>query len=242
MKKIVLLLVSVFALGMICSCESVKKEDKGMSHEEFLAAALDSEVVINTYIQGRQSWWENNGVGNASFYTQNDEGGYFLYNLPCSKADYDEKLVVGAHILVKGTKSEWAGEVEITDATFEVLSGSKMFGTVDVTKYLGTDQMADYMNKRVSMSGLEVVAADASGAAFLYRYNGSGSRGDDLYFNVSDGKNTYTFTVESYLCGADTEVYQAVEALKVGDEISLEGFLYWYEGPQPHVTKIAVAK
>ena len=69
---------------------------------------------------------------------------------------------------------------------------------------------------------------------------GSGSEGDDLYFNVSKDGNTYTFTVESYLCGADTDVYKAVKNLKVGDTVDLEGFLYWYEGVNPHITSVTV--
>ena len=38
--------------------------------------------------------------------------------------------------------------------------------------------------------------------------------------------------------GADSEVYKAIEALNVGDVIDVEGFLYWYEGAQPHVTSV----
>ena len=48
--------------------------------------------------------------------------------------------------------------------------------------------------------------------------------------------------MESYLCGAGTEVYEAVKALNVGDVIDIEGFLYWYEGAQPHVTSVTVAE
>ena len=53
---------------------------------------------------------------------------------------------------------------------------------------------------------------------------------------------TYTFTVESYLCGQDTDVYKAVEALNVGDVVDLEGFLYWYEGANPHITAVTPAE
>ena len=53
---------------------------------------------------------------------------------------------------------------------------------------------------------------------------------------------TYTFTVESYLCGKDSEVYKAVKALKVGDKIDMEGFLYWYNGANPHITSVKAAK
>ena len=70
----------------------------------------------------------------------------------------------------------------------------------------------------------------------------SGEEGNDLYFKVSIGGQTYTFTVESYLCGTDTEVYQAVKNLKVGDVIDMEGFLYWYEGVNPHITSVTAAQ
>jgi hypothetical protein len=46
--------------------------------------------------------------------------------------------------------------------------------------------------------------------------------------------------VESYLCDKDSDVYKAVEELQVGDVVDLEGFLYWYEGPNPHITSVTV--
>ena len=84
--------------------------------------------------------------------------------------------------------------------------------------------------------------AEGNDAAFLYKWNGAGQQGDDLYFDVTVNDATYTFVVESYLCGPDTEVYKAVEGLKVGDVIDAEGFLYWYEGVQPHIIKVAAAQ
>ena len=71
-------------------------------------------------------------------------------------------------------------------------------------------------------------------------WDGSGSEGDDLYFNVSLNGEVYSFTVESYQCDSSTDVYKAVKSLKVGDVIDVEGFLYWYEGAQPHVTSVTV--
>ena len=47
--------------------------------------------------------------------------------------------------------------------------------------------------------------------------------------------------MEYYLCNEETEVYKAVENLKVGDTVDLEGFLYWYEGPNPHITAVTAA-
>ena len=92
----------------------------------------------------------------------------------------------------------------------------------------------------VAFKGMTVEAADESGAAFLYSWDGSGQDGDDLYFNVSANGQTYTFTVESYLCDNTTDVYNAVKNLKVGDTVDMEGFLYWYNGVNPHITSVTV--
>ena len=160
--------------------------------------------------------------------------------MACSEEDY-EKLTVGTKIKVTGYKAEWSGEVEIIDATFEIMEGSYVAEAFDVTSLLGTDDLIKHQNEFVTFKGLEVVAANDAGDAFLYNWDGSGTDGDDLYFNVSDGTNTYTFTVESYLCDSTTDVYSAVKNLKVGDKIDMEGFLYWYEGVNPHITSVTPA-
>ena len=110
------------------------------------------------------------------------------------------------------------------------------------TDLLGKDELIDHQNEKIKLTGLTVEAANEEGAAFLYNWDGSGSPGNnnDLYFNVSDGTSTYTLTVESYLCGEGTDVYTTVTNLNVGDVIDVEGFLYWYNGAQPHVTSVTV--
>ena len=70
----------------------------------------------------------------------------------------------------------------------------------------------------------------------------NGEEGTDLYFKVSLDGAEYTFTVESYLCGADSDVYKAVKELSIGDVIDMEGFLYWYEGVNPHITSVSAAQ
>ena len=211
-----------------------------MSYADYVAAAVDTEVCVETYVQAKQSWWEDNGVGQATFYTQNQDGAFFIYNMPCSQEDYD-KLVPGTKIKVTGYKSEWSGEVEITDAIYEIEDTDTFIAEAkDVTDLLGKDELIDYQNQFVSFKGMTVEAANDAGDAFLYKWDGSGTEGDDLYFNVSLNGNTYTFTVESYLCDKDSDVYKAVQNLKVGDVVDMEGFLYWYEGVNPHITSISV--
>lgn len=212
-----------------------------MSYAEYAAADIDTEVVVETYVQAKQSWWEDK----ATVYTQDKDGGYFLYNMACSAEDY-EKLTPGTKIKVTGYKSEWSGEVEIVDATFEIEDGNYVAEAEDVTSLLGKDELINHQNKFVSFKGMTVEAAgqdaDGNDVAFLYSWDGSGQDGDDLYFNVSLDGNTYTFTVESYLCDNTTDVYNAVKALNIGDKIDMEGFLYWYEGVNPHITSVTAAK
>ena len=84
------------------------------------------------------------------------------------------------------------------------------------------------------------VDPDGNEVPFLYNYDGSGEEGNDVYFNVSVDGNTYTFLVRSYVTDSSTDVYKAAQALNIGDVIDMEGFLYWYEGPNPHITSICV--
>ena len=213
------------------------------SYQDFLDAEMDSKITVNTFVVNKQSWWD----GKGTFYTQSQDGAYFLYEMECSEDDYYDLLAPGMEIRVTGYKSEWAGEVELIDATFEpVKSEAHFFEPLDVTAAFAeadpVGALQKNMNRFVEFKGFTVEAADESGAAFLYKYDGSGEQGDDLYFKVSKDGAEYTFTVESYLCDKDTDVYKAVEALKVGDVIDMQGFLYWYEGPNPHITEVKAAK
>ena len=207
-----------------------------MTYAEYDAAELDTGVTIETYVQGKQSWWDNK----ATLYTQDGDGGYFIFEMPMSEEEY-KKLTDGTKIKVKGFKSEWSGEIEIVDATYEIEEGNYIAEAKDVTDKLGTDDLIKFQNQKVAFKGVTVEKADDSGAAFIYNWDGSGQEGDDLYFKVSVNGQTYSFTVESYLTGADTDVYKAVKELKVGDKVDLEGFLYWYEGPNPHITSVKAA-
>jgi len=232
-RYLALVLAIVFAAMVFVGCKKVDV----MTHAEYEAAELETPVVVETYVQAKQSWWEDK----ATFYTQAKDGAYFIYNMPCSEEEY-AKLTPGTKIRVSGYKAEWSGEVEIIDATYEILKGSYIAEPVDVTNLLGTDELIKHQNEFVSFKGMEVVAAgqddEGNDVPFLYNWDGSGEDGSDLYFKVKLGENVYTFTVESYLCDNTTDVYAAVKALNIGDVIDMEGFLYWYEGVNPHITSV----
>ena len=217
------------------------KSEGVMTYAEYLAAEENSTVVIEAYVQATQSWWNDS----ITIYAQDTEGGYFLYNITCSEADA-ARLTKGTKIKVTGTRMTWAGEIEINGGTLEILEGNYVAPITDVTSQLASEDLASYMNRYVSFKGMTVVAstdADGNEAAFLYNWDGSGMEGSDsdLYFKASVGGNVYTFVIEYYLCGPDSDAYQAVQALEVGDVIDMEGFLYWYEGMQPHIISVKEA-
>lgn len=235
MKKFfALILAVVMMLSVAAFAEEADTAATVMTHEEFVAAELESEVTVETYVQDKQSWWDNK----ATFYCQSEDGAYFVYEMPCTEEEY-EQLAAGTKIRVTGYKAEWSGEVEITDATFEILEADPYIAeATDVTELLGTDELINHQNEKVAFTGLTVEAYDESGAAFAYKNDAE--KTDDLYFKASYNGQTYDFCVEFYLRGQDTDVYKAVEALNVGDTIDVEGFLYWYEGANPHVTSVTV--
>ena len=199
-----------------------------MTYEEYMAAELNAEVVIETYVQATQSWWDNK----ITVYCQSPDGAYFLYELACSEEDA-AKLVPGTKILVTGYKGEWAGEVEVMDGAFTFVEGGDTWvaEAADVTELLGTDELIAHQNEKVSFTGLTIEAIE-------YK---NGEPGDDIYVTVGYNGASYDFCVERYLTGPETEVYTTVGELEVGDVVNVEGFLYWYEGVNTHITAITVA-
>ncbi len=200
-----------------------------MTHEEFIAAELESIVCVETYVQDHQSWWDNK----ITVYCQSPDGAYFLYELACSEEDA-AKLVPGTKIRVTGEKAVWAGEVEVMYGTFEFVEGGDTWlaEALDVTELLGTDELINHQNEFVAFNGMTVEAIE-------YK---NGEPGDDIYVTLGYNGASYSFCVEIYLTDAESDVYTTVGSLNVGDVVNVEGFLYWYEGVNTHITGIAKAE
>ena len=194
-----------------------------MTHEEYMAAEIDAPVVIEAYVQATQSWWDNK----ITVYLQAEDGAYFAYEMACSEEDA-AKLTKGTKIRVSGFKGEWGGEIEIMDGTFEFLVGNWVAEAFDATALLGTDELIAHQNEFVKFTGLTI-------ASIEYK---NGEPGDDIYVGVTLNGETYSFCVERYLTAPDTDVYKAFETLQVGDVVDVEGFLYWYEGVNTHITAV----
>lgn len=248
MKKLICLTLIVFTLLSFVACfppetpvteDTITKSEGVMTWAEYIAAELDSEVVIEAYIQGKQNWWEKDGVGRGTFYLQDGIGGYLSYEMLCTEEEYNA-LAIGTKVRLTGYKAMWSGEVEIVDATFEIIEGNYVAEATDVTSKLGTAEIINYQNMKVSFKGLTVVGISYQG----------GARGKDIYVDLSYNGAQYSFCVESYLTGPDSDLYKAVEALNEGDVVDIEGFAYWYdaenrddiypENINTHITSVTV--
>ncbi|MBQ9978973.1 MAG: hypothetical protein IJP20_04195 [Clostridia bacterium] len=224
MKKIICSVLVLIMMLTLVACPEPKediytKSEGVMTWEEYNAAALGTEVTIEAYVQGKQAWWSDNGVGKGSFYLQDGVGGYFLYELNCTEEEYN-KLVAGTKVRVTGYKDMWSGEVEIVDATLTVIEGNYVAPFTDATEKLGTADIVKYQNMKLAFKGLTFVSMTYQG----------GERGKDIYVTFSLNGQNYDFCVESYLTDADSDIYKAVEALEEGDVVDVEGFAYWYDG------------
>ena len=232
MKKI---LAFVLVLLMLAACAVAEDAQPVMTHAEYVAADLESEVTIETYVQDKQGWWNDQAI----IYCQSEDGAYFLYNMPISKEDYD-KLVPGTKIRVNGYKGEWAGEIEILDATFEIIEGETFIAEpTDATAALGKSYLVAHQNELVVLKGLTV---KDYGDGNPFAYKDPAGKTDDIYIKFEKDGAEYEFVVEYYLRNNETEVYKAVEALQIGDVVDVEGFLYWYNGANMHITGVAKAE
>ena len=242
MKKLIAMLLALTMVLALAACGTTNNTpattteatteattaDGVMTYAEYDAAAIDAAVTVECYVQATQSWWDDK----ITVYAQDADGAYFIYELKCSQEDA-AKLTEGTKIRVSGFKGTWAGEIEIMDGTFEFVEDADIFVAepLDVTELLGTEDLIKHQNKKVSFKGLTIKKIE-------YK---NGEPGDDIYVTVAKGEGEYSFCVERYLTDPDTDVYKAFADLKEGDVVDMEGFLYWYEGVNTHITAVTPA-
>ena len=79
MKKIIALALALMMVLCMTACaKDIHAKSEGtMTYAEYAAAALDTEVVIETYVQAKQSWYKDS----ATVYTQDKDGAYFIYGM-----------------------------------------------------------------------------------------------------------------------------------------------------------------
>ena len=246
MKKILTVLLGVFmVLSLVgCSNKAAEQEQETLvdpaptaanTYEDFLAAELDTELELLMSVQCAYIDYKGNGY----VFLQDDNGATFGY---CEGADETlfNAMTPGTLVRVKGYKGEWSGELELIDATYEIIAGAydgKNYDAIDLTDKVGdNDTLATHMNKKSSFKGLTV-------KEWLYNWDGKGEREtSDIYLTCTcPNGNDIQFVIKTGMYDCNSELFQFVETLQAGDVVDVESFMYWYEGPQPYVNAITKA-
>lgn len=228
MKKfLAALLVLVLAMTGMALAEDVKV----MTYEEYVAAEMGDEVVVECYVQALQGLYK----GSIKVYAADENGAYFLYNMPSNEEDV-AKMVPGTKLRVTGYKTAWEGEVEIEEATYEFVEADPFIAEAkDLTDVLANaEELIKYQNQLATFKGLKVVGMEYQ--------NGAAGAWNDIYVTFEKDGVEYSFCVESSLTEFGSDLYTAVSELQVGDVVDVTGYVYWYQGVNTHITAIAKAQ
>lgn len=264
MKKIILGLLVFVAVFSLASCGKneatatptgdepsnittpTQDEIKTMTYSEFMAAESGDDVRIEGYIAAKQSFWNNAAV----VYLVGGIGeGYLIYNMPMTEEEYNSLYTIGTCINVKGTKAIYALEHEIDGAKgvdVTVKNDAKEFQkeAIDLTESVDSDAIFKYQNAyfkaTLKVKEYTTTSSDTGVSANkAYGYKGDEPT-DDLYICFEDEKgNVLNACIEAYLTNKTTDVYDYVlNHLEVGQLVTIEGYLYWWNGANPHITSI----
>ena len=213
-------------------------------------------IAKTTYYNGTTNLYI---AGSQSDEKSTTAEGYYVYNYECSQDEYN-KLVVNhpeqifTYVTVAGTKASYAGMQEIIDAKVTIESSDATFGSLYIHSGEGAGVPLDVVQEQYMAAAFfgtlkvkEYTTTDQNATVAenkAYGYKGD-TPTDDLYFILEDeAGNELSCCVEAYVdysaFGSDhkKELYQNVMSLQVGDTVEVSGFLYWWNGPNPHIIQI----
>lgn len=212
-----------------------------LDYATYMDAPKGEVVSVEGFVSAKQAWW--NGQVIVYLTTSVPGEGYFLYNVSCSKEESDTDLVIGSYIRARGTKEIYAGEHELIGVTYTVVNTIKRpASTIDLTDKISdlSAYQNSYFTMTLTVKKYETTDSNATVAASeAFGYKGDAPT-DDLYFTLTDGTTDIACCIESYLTNSSTSVYAAVQALAVGDSVTVTGYLYWWNGPNPHIVSLSV--
>ena len=219
-----------------------------MSYEDFMDAEAGDEVCIKGIISAKQSWWDNKVTMYLA--TENPGEGYFLYEFQCTQEENDTDYAIGNTLVVYGEKSIYAEEHEIagSDIDYELTQISNETlreAIIDVTSSVDSEDLFAYQNSKftATLAVKEYTTTDTNANVAengAYGYKGDAPT-DDLYFTLVDANgNELACCVEKYLTSAYETVKAAImsEDFTVGTLVKVEGYMYWWNGANPHITSI----
>ena len=226
--------------GSIISTLEVKSVDR----DDFIKDDLKkgTPIVLTAYIQ----YFEYDGK-TVDIFMQDEDGGYFTYGLTVTEDEYNAfNNHLYKEITILGEKDKVNGFFELSSISewyFSNPKGDREFRATpyDITSIVTDyDAMSTHQGELITLDCTVELCRDEENnpCAFLYKYNGTGRAGDDLYIHITE-KSGIELVVETDVFKDGSELYEYVENnLQVGDKITVVGYLWWYNGPQPHIISL----
>ena len=148
-------------------------EYKEFSWADFVAAKEGDTVVVKGVVTGIIA--KSKGNSSNCLYLQDNEGGYYVYNLSSDPVT-DLKISVGNTVSVTGARSTYSGTYEIVNASVEIVdSGVTSVNAYDLTSvYAGASSLKDaaLAEKQallVTVKGVTVTDEDAGSGYYRFK-------------------------------------------------------------------------
>lgn len=243
MRKILTVLVGLFLAFSLASCNNGEKDKEAMSYKEFMEAQEGDEVVVEGFIAAKQGWW--NGKVTMYLITDVQGEGFFIYNFECTADENENVYTIGQYVHIEATKSIYAEEHEILGENVslaKVTTTNKFIASSPINLTNKLDELENYQNSFFSMT-LTVKKYETedpnTGISSTGAYGFKGDNpSDDLYFTLTNGSVDIDCCIEVYLTGVESKVYNDVKNLVVGASVTVQGYLYWYNGANPHIISV----
>lgn len=186
-----------------------------LTWQQFTAAEDDTAVVIKGVIGGIV-----NTSSKHELYLQDDDGGYYVYNLAAEKM---EGLQIGQEIRVRGTRDTYYGVNQVVEADVEVLNATPVDVVAqDITETfknaadLKDESLYALQSKLIVIKGATVLGQDAS---------------DSSYYNFKLGNKKSYVRISSSACmfgSEDQKAFKDAVAANKGKVADVTGFISIY--------------
>ena len=230
---------------------SISFEDDAM-YETFMSTPDGENVNVSGYLVAKTTYY--NGTTNLYLTSKDGSEGYYVYNYECTQEQFNALVYNSTNpieVAVSGVKASYAGMQEIIDATVTITGNSYKIDSIQFTDLsnLNENFMCSIFVTTLTVKEYPAQAENSGttvSANKAYAYKGDEPT-DDLYFILVDANgNELSCCVEAYIDYSQYTptfkdgLYNAVKSLQVGDVVSVSGFMYWWNGANPHIISISV--
>lgn len=208
---------------------------KVMSYDAYIAAKKDDAACVQVVIDriglerkyNYQLAWGHDATGNS----------YYIYNAGKDSMG-ENKIAVGNEVIITGTKDVYNGFHELIkcdSVTLVSQNNTTITTPTDITSVLtATSDMASndlvkYQGAYVKATGLVVTNIEKGTWVEADEEEGKEAYGEKYFLDVTAGETGKEFTIGICRSAANAaELWASLEAIKVDDVITVEGYGSWY--------------